>query len=370
MNPLDAVQSQVAVNAVFQLHQEGDTAAASEVVDMTHDTSDLSDAMSTEEDGEPSDEEDSTESFSDDDRHAQHGRNNDDENVSSDAALAGKDGKQLAVLLKQAKDDGIAVMRSTVTDALRRYSGYGPLLTNSDEIAIARSIAGVNSMADLLARARVHEMADQVNARKGGLHRFADAPRFAFAEQSELPINVTPSKALSYFSSLIPKLGIDPERFPGEQRRKAFTVARSSNVALTSRIQNVLQGGLAGNRPGADVAADVDTLLDELGCSSSNPQYSDMVYRTNAMDIYNTASHEEGLHPDIADTFPCWEYMGIEDGREGDDHRPHFGKYYPPSKTFADARGPRPWNCRCCLRWVDKYEWEELQSSGKKMETK
>jgi hypothetical protein len=94
-----------------------------------------------------------------------------------------------------------------------------------------------------------------------------------------------------------------------------------------------------------------------------------MVFRTNATDSYNVGSDAERQDPDVIEEFPTWEYLGIDDGRQGKDHQPHFGKYYPASATFNEVRGDRPFNCRCGQRPVGRAEWARLQSQGAKVET-
>lgn len=93
----------------------------------------------------------------------------------------------------------------------------------------------------------------------------------------------------------------------------------------------------------------------------------DMVFRTNVLDALNTGSQRQVAG--MEENFPVWQYLGIKDGREGDDHRPMFNRYYPSSVTFAEVRGPRPYNCRCCPRWIHKTEWARLVDAGAKLET-
>jgi hypothetical protein len=94
-----------------------------------------------------------------------------------------------------------------------------------------------------------------------------------------------------------------------------------------------------------------------------------MVFRTNATDSFNAGSDAERQEPDVIEEFPVWEYLGIEDGRQGKDHQPKFGKFYPASSTFAEVRGERPFNCRCGQRAVNRREWARLQAAGAAVET-
>lgn len=289
------------------------------------------------------------------------------EPASPEVALAGKDGEALARLIRKTKAAGVKFLSQLTRDAVKRYRGLGPLFDATEEKRIAQSLATLNTTAELLGRSRVREMAERV-AVAGDLSRFAehDVPLSTFADGPG--VIETPQAAVDYFVTLVPKLGIDPERLEDEQRRRAFTLAKSTNEALTSRVQKIIAEGLAENRSAADVTADITGALDAIGTSKRNPQYAEMVYRTNAMDAFQTGVYEEGRHPDVAGLFPVWQYLGIDDERAGEDHRPKFGKFFDAAVPFALARGNRPYNCRCSMRWVDTYEWDDLYGRGARVE--
>lgn len=90
----------------------------------------------------------------------------------------------------------------------------------------------------------------------------------------------------------------------------------------------------------------------------------EMVFRTNTLDAYNAGSWAEISHPDNGDVFPVWQYLGIRDGRQGEDHEPQFDRYYEVRFPFAKVRGPRVWNCRCAPRALTRRQWERAQANG------
>lgn len=94
-----------------------------------------------------------------------------------------------------------------------------------------------------------------------------------------------------------------------------------------------------------------------------------MVFRTNAIDAFNAGHDDERQAPDVIDEFPVWEYLGIRDGRQGKDHEPHFGKFFPASASFAQVRGERPFNCRCSSRAVSRREWARNLAAGAVLES-
>jgi hypothetical protein len=290
------------------------------------------------------------------------------EPASGEVALAGRDGAALARLIRASKAAGVSLLADTVRDALKRYPGEGPLLSAADRERVAESLAAVNATAELLGRSRVREMAGRVS-QFGTLTRMNDESLSTFAD-GFVDFMATPEDAVNYFMGLFPDLGVDPDRFPGEQRRRAFTLAESVDQTLTARVQKVIGSYLRDNRPVADAAAKIRQTFQASGVHPRNPQYAEMVFRTNAMDAFQTGMYEEGRTPEVRAAFPAWEYLGIDDERAGDDHRPKFGKFYPPAAAFASVRGKRPYNCRCSLRWVDRYEWDEHLAAGRRLETR
>lgn len=95
----------------------------------------------------------------------------------------------------------------------------------------------------------------------------------------------------------------------------------------------------------------------------------EMVFRTNVMDALNTGVSRQLATPEMREDFPAWRYLGIDDGREGDDHRPKFGKLYPSSVPFTVVRGPRVFNCRCTAQPIHIVELEQLLAAGERVES-
>lgn len=286
----------------------------------------------------------------------------------SEVALAGQDGAAFAKLLGQSKAYGVRVMADVVAGALRRFRGRGQLLSEPEVKKLSEALAAVNSTAELLGRVRVRERADRATVFKGDDQSgVPDAPFSTFADESP-GILATPETAVAFFMSRRPELGIDPDRFGPLQRRQAFTLARSANKYLTARVQTVIGGALRGNKSDAEATAAISEALAGAGVTPKNPQYAEMVFRTNAMDAFQQGMYDEGRHDDVAETFPCWQYLIVDDDRTGDDHRPKGNKFYPAHAAFSAVRGDRPFNCRCSLRWVDQYEWERLRGRGMRTE--
>lgn len=288
-----------------------------------------------------------------------------------DFALPGPTGKSVARLLA----DAVTAGRVALADALRtavarrvRPDGSGvrttaPLFDESERQTVAAALERAVVAADLLGRARVQRYADAV--RETGRAAFAAD---VLADLTTLP--KTSRAALDYFLGLVPKLGLDPDVYGPLMERHAFTLAKATEETLLSRVQKALADYLrtdwdspaAADKPSGPRV--VQAVLDRCGVTTENPQYAEMVFRTNVIDSFNAGVTRQMATPEMRADFPAWEYLGIEDGREGDDHRPHFGKVYPAHATFGEVRGPRVWNCRCTSRPLYVTEVEEFRAAG------
>lgn len=295
------------------------------------------------------------------------------------SALVGTDGAELERLTRAGLRDTADRLGGVFRAAVRRAVedgrvGKRGLFTDSEREELADLLAALGASADLLGRARVRELhADAIPA--GGFHTFAhggQAPPVPFRRFADAAASVIrpPAEALDYFSGLVPELGVDPQLFGDLWRRKAFTLAASPELTLTRRVQGVIRAGLESATGTRDVAGAVDHLFRSFGIHVSNPQYAEMIVRTNGNEAYTSAAFAEMRAPDVREDFPAWQYLGIADERQGDDHRPHNDKYYPAEAPFAKVRGPRVFNCRCNFRPVDRYEWADLSGRGVRLETR
>lgn len=277
-------------------------------------------------------------------------------------AIAGEDGQAAMHLAKAAMDDGRAVLESITRDALtRKLKGHtGPLFNADETELLAEAIASTTATAELLGRYRIRERLEK----KDTVRRF-----HAFDPGDGGPPRVNPippAQALDYFRHLMPSLA----NFPGfdeRHRRNSFTLAANTGDVILRQIQTAIEKAIGEGRNGAN---DVQDLLDAAGVSSRNPAYSDLIWRTNAMDSFNVGHDEERQAPDVIDEFPVWEYLIVDDDQTGEDHRPKGGKYYPARASFAEVRGNRPFFCRCSQRAIDRGEWARLQKAGAVLETK
>jgi hypothetical protein len=287
-------------------------------------------------------------------------------------ALPGTAGKRLVELLGQAIQSGQPEMARIVESLTRRALNTGQVaFTDGEQAQLVEAITRAVVPAELLGRARIQRFAELAANREPV--SFSDSPRVLEVFADPLP-PLTTRWALDYFQKLVPKLGLDPERYGALMERHAMTLAEATKLTTVNKVQAAITKYLGTdwlNPPakapsGAQV---VQQVLDNVGVSPKNPQYAEMVFRTNVMDSYHAGASRQMETPAIQEAFPVWEYLGIQDGREGDDHRPKFGKYYPTSASFAAVRGDRPFNCRCSSAPVPAARWADLQARGAQAET-
>ena len=286
-------------------------------------------------------------------------------------ALAGPDGKRAAELLGDAKRNGMLTLYYLALRAAKRLAekkrptSATQFFDESELKALADSLAKTTATANLLGRSRIRERADQAELVYQGLREFGENDSFLMFVEPPQPI--PPKAAMDYFQSLVPTLNV-PTGFPALMADKAFTMAVATDEALLSSVKSIIGDTLrTGDTTGR--VADIQQLLERAGVAPKNPQYSEMVYRTNMMESYNQGAQDEYNDPLLQEFFPVWQYLGIRDGRQGADHNPHFDKYYPNDVPFSDVRGDRIFNCRCNPRPVSKYEWRDLQAQGATVET-
>jgi hypothetical protein len=299
-------------------------------------------------------------------------------------ALAGHDGRQVYQLLAKSKRHGQEVLDAALRSAVHRMAEKpdralkSKMLFNDRETTeVAHAFAAINSMAELLGRARMHERLRQQESFGECFSEAYPTDFSRFDEVSHLRPRA-PRQALEYFKGLIPQLGIDPHTFAEGQQRHAFTLAGFTDETLLQRIQNIIRQKIQYGRNVHQAFKDVDEIVHEAGVTPNNPSRAEMIVRTNMMDAYNEGWSQEQAEPDMAEAFPVWRYSGIADGRERQgplpkkpDHHQHFGKYFNAATLFGDVRGRdigNAANCRCTGIGIAASEWNELQRNGAKVE--
>lgn len=146
-------------------------------------------------------------------------------------------------------------------------------------------------------------------------------------------------------------------------REHVFALARSTDIALTRKIRDVMASAL---EKGFD-PSDHGRVIAEMG--EWTQAYGETVFRTNAATAFTAGKFEQVQDPDVADLIPAFEYNAVRDSSVRHNHLAADGLVAgtkdPIWKIFAPPLG---YNCRCSLRYVDRYELEErhlLDASGR-----
>lgn len=183
----------------------------------------------------------------------------------------------------------------------------------------------------------------------------------------QMIFTITPTAALRFFDALRPSGPIETAGLEEQLllfQDEAFSLAISADETLLNRASSLLRQSLD---EGATTVNQSILSLERLGVTSKNPQYADMVFRTNINRSYNQGYYDQVAgNPEIREDFPVWEYDAIEDIRLRPEHRANLTQgidgtqFYPANVTFEVARGPNPFNCRCrLLRWLHVTEARE-----------
>lgn len=286
---------------------------------------------------------------------------------------AGGEGQKLAAILQPQIDAAARVIVDKTRASLnRRFPAYSDaeLWTREERTSVVNAIATALTLADMLARGRLNQPSlDEETQRKfadppsagGGIFPGPSDTPFVFVTKPIKPLG-QPELAVQYIQSLVPTPHVDALHLADGWRRKAFTMAVDAEAKVLEKVKDAVLGELA---TGGDATATVRKVLEDAGLNPKNPQYAQMVVRTNVMDAYETGFRDElRQNPRANEDFPVWQYVGIRDGRQGEDHEPHFGHYFPASVDFRDVRGPRVYNCRCIPKPIYKSRWKKLEAEG------
>ena len=196
---------------------------------------------------------------------------------------------------------------------------------------------------------------------------------------------MSPERALEWFRELVPSMADRPLFDPDTLRRQTFTMAEATDEVMLARVQGKIAEFIESGMDRQGLVDSIEEIMDAAGVTPANSGYSEMVARTNFRSIMAEAEQAEMADPEMQDIFPVWQYLGVEDSRQGADHEVHFNKYWPVSVAFSEVRdsmkvgpkgevvraGPgegRPFSCRCDALRLTKWQWAELQAQGAKLE--
>ncbi len=256
------------------------------------------------------------------------------------------------------------------------------LFTEPELLELAAAFEAALQAGDALARAGLLERMHQLARRELGV---VESRRLACSWRGEIPPAgalsrrltvgrqvspaalteaLVPQAALDFFRALFAALGRDPLRSGPTLARQAFTLAVSTSVELTRKVQDAIADRIKSGKAtgGPKAVADV---LDAAGVSVKDPSYPEMVFVTNIKSAYDEA-YQHQLSQSV-ETFPVWKYSNPDDSRSRPTHAARNGKFYPSTVPFTVVRGTTAADvirCRCVPIAVDRWRWAELKRRG------
>ena len=272
---------------------------------------------------------------------------------------------------------GLPVLNAAISMALRRWKADDAAIVNRLNEATFFEPREAATVADAIFRVNANAWitgmtvsALDLKLLPAGIRTLASHTPIDIAVRNLRPqmiFTVTPTAALRFFDTLRPS---GPVEMAGLEEQlllfqdEAFSLAITTDRTLLDNASALLRQSL---EEGATTVRQSVLSLERLGVTSRNPQYADMVFRTNINRTYNQGYYDQVAgNPKIREDFPIWEYDAIEDIRLRPEHRANLTRgidgtqFYPANVTFEVARGPNPFNCRCrLLRWLHVTEARE-----------
>jgi hypothetical protein len=262
-----------------------------------------------------------------------------------ETALAGADGKRVSQLLASAKDDGTQVFADACEKAVRRLLAapdplaQGVLFEDEELAEIADALSRSIATADLMGRVRIRRRAELVaRAQPFSESRNPGIPEDPFHDFAEPVPALAPESALAYFRRLVPSLGAAATRYGPRLDRHAFTLAVASDQVILDRVKAAIVRALEGEGEGTP---DVQEILDSAGVSQKNPQYAEMVVRTNLLDAYNQGAEAELAEPEMKEAFPPGSIWAYSTPERATTTSPRSGSITPqrPALLKSEGRG-------------------------------
>ena len=135
----------------------------------------------------------------------------------------------------------------------------------------------------------------------------------------------------------------------------AFAIAKSVDIEVTMKAQEVVRKALSQGSTLAEAEAEVANLG---GWARS---YGETVYRTNVTTAYAEGRMAQAKDPDVQEIAPCVMVVTHNDGDTRPNHRAYDGMIAgPDDPIWRRNKPPFGYRCRCTLRLVDRLECEQL----------
>lgn len=199
---------------------------------------------------------------------------------------------------------------------------------------------------DLLGRYQALQAADAVERRVATLR----------ADVSPL-IEVPFREAIDDLVSREPRLARDREDLARlYQGEHGFALARSADLTVTERVQDLLREAMSKAGPGVDA-----TRVAIMDAGDFAQAYAETVLRTNFATTYTEGRLAKASEPEVRSVIPALRFTAIEDSRTRHNHRAADGLVAAPDDpVWRLLRPPLGFGCRCRLDFVSVMEAERM----------
>lgn len=234
-----------------------------------------------------------------------------------------------------------------IMDMARAYYGKGQPIPEA-RAHLTDIIRETMILADLNARKRIFM---EYDAALDGVARFAEV-----TDSSPLAPSLTFDEAVKDLLTREPRLASSAAEVSRlYSREHVFAMARSAELAITKRVQEIMSKATVSGAP----AQEAMTAIEEA--APYGRAYADVVFRTNASNAYNNGRLEQASDPDLADVVVGLKYMGLQDAFTRPNHSAGFGTIAATDDPFwSTHKPPLGYNCRCGLDFVSRFEAERM----------
>ena len=159
-----------------------------------------------------------------------------------------------------------------------------------------------------------------------------------------------PSRAIAEFSERIAEPYESYRLLSDRDRRKAFSLAYQANEFIVMEVQDRLKAALAEGETLEEFRGNLKATYDRIGITEVSPHHTETVFRNANQTSYNAGHWGTMRQPTVMALRPYWQYRGIGDDRQRDEHAEMDGKVYRADDPIWDQwYPPNGHNCRCSV---------------------